>query len=94
MNSLNHGNDKIKAPLTDFSDDGNQFDKKKHYLNDLLHRIKLSYEGFYLAKSYAGANITSRHQIEGNIQRDFYIQTFEETLLSLEKLFHQMQAEG
>lgn len=91
MNNFNHANDKLNAPLCNSNNDGNQFSKKMHYLKNLLRLLELSYEGFHCANNYSNADVTENRQDEGKNQCNFYLQIFDETLLSLDHLFHEMQ---
>ncbi|MBX3708213.1 MAG: hypothetical protein KIT56_00890 [Gammaproteobacteria bacterium] len=93
MSNLNHANDKLKAPLCDSNDDSNQFSNKMHYLNNLLRLLELSYEGFHFANNYANAEVTENHQYEGKNQFIFYLKVFDEALLSLDHISHEMHSQ-
>jgi hypothetical protein len=92
MNNFNHTNDKLKAPLCDSNNDGNQLSKKMYFLKNLLLILKLSYEGFHFANNYANADVTDNQQAEGKNQCDYYLQIFDEVLLSLEHISHEMHS--
>jgi hypothetical protein len=90
MDNFNHANDKLEAPLCNSNNYGNQFSKKMHYLKNLLRLLELSYEGFHCANNYANADVIENHQREGKNQCAFYLQIFDEALLSLDHLFYEM----
>lgn len=92
MSNFNHANDKLKVPLCNLNNDGNQFSKKTHYLKNILRLLELSFEGFYFSNNYASADVKESYQMEGKSQCIFYLQIFDEAMLSLDSLFHEMRS--
>jgi len=91
MNNFNHANDKLKAPLCDPNNDGNQSVNKMHHLKSLLRLLELAYEGHCCSQNYANANIAETLQLEGATQQVFYLRLFDEALSGLDDIYCEMQ---
>lgn len=92
MTNFTHANDKLKASRCDSINDSNQFDNKMHYFKKLMQLLESAYTGFYLANDYSKAPVKDHLLVEGQHQKNFYLQLFDETLSALDVLLNDMKA--